>query len=192
VRPLNAAPPFAVCHAVNYTASALNDSQDTLTLSAARHIQAAEGWLDLGDWRSANEEPENVPARLRAHPSVLEMRFRVYSMAKHLELALEVAEAVVALTPHEETAWINRSYVLHDMKRTQEAYDQLLPALERFEEECTIPYNLACYACQLGDHAHAKELLALAYERGDANEIKLMALDDPDLAPLWRSSSEKA
>jgi tetratricopeptide (TPR) repeat protein len=166
----------------------VSDTQDTLTLSAARHIEAADGWLDLGDWQSANEEPERITPRLRAHPTVLEMRFRVYSAAKHLELALEVPEALVALTPHEENAWINRSYLLHDLKRTQEAYDLLLPVLDKFKNEWVIPYNLACYKCQLGDHARAKELLALAYERGDAEEIKLMALDDADLAPLWAVS----
>lgn len=57
----------------------------------------------------------------------------------------------------------------------------------KFTEEPTIPDNVACYACQLGDHARAKELLALAYERGNAEEIKLMGLDDPDLASLWKS-----
>jgi predicted Zn-dependent protease len=167
----------------------VSDAKDTLTISAAHRINAADGWLDLGDWRSANEELENVPAPLRAHPVVLEMRFRVYSMAKSLELALEVAEALVKLQPNDPQPLIHRSYVLHDMKRTQEAYDLLLPALKRFKDECIIAYNLACYACQLGDLARAKELLALACDRGDAKEIKLMALDDVDLAPLWTAAS---
>ena len=170
----------------------MSDAQTTMTLSAARHINAADGWLDLGDWQSANEELENVAPQLRAHPAVLEVRFRVYSAAKNFELALEVAEALVTLTPHDENAWISRSFVLHDLNSTQEAYDLLLPALERFTEEWVVPYNLACYGCQLGDHARAGELLALAYERGDAMKIKLMALDDPDLAPLWQPSSKHA
>ena len=42
----------------------------------------------MGDWQSANDELESIAPQLRAHPAVLEMRFRVYSAAKHLGLAL--------------------------------------------------------------------------------------------------------
>jgi hypothetical protein len=61
----------------------VSDVPTGISLIAARHIQAAEGWLDLGDWQSANEELENVTPRLRAHPAVLEMRFRIYSAGKY-------------------------------------------------------------------------------------------------------------
>jgi hypothetical protein len=37
-----------------------------LPVSDQHHLRAAEGWLELGDWRSANEELENVTAELRA------------------------------------------------------------------------------------------------------------------------------
>ena len=50
------------------------------------HLRAAEGWLGLGDWRSANDELESITAALRAHPDVLAMRWQVYSEAKHWEL----------------------------------------------------------------------------------------------------------
>jgi hypothetical protein len=48
-----------------------------------------------------------------------------------------------------------------------------------------IPYNLACYAAQLGDLVAAGDWLAQAFKLGNAKEIKLQALEDPDLAPLW-------
>lgn len=115
------------------------------------------------------------------------MRFRVYSEAKHWELALVVAETLVELLPEDPHAWIHRSFALHELKRMKEAQELLLPALEKFKREPLIAYNLACYACQLGNQDRAKELLALAYERGDPKEIKLMALNDPDLGPLWHS-----
>ena len=46
-------------------------------------------------------------------------------------------------------------------------------------------YNLACYCAQLGQLDAAKEHLGKSYELGDAQQIKLMALDDDDLKPLW-------
>ena len=48
--------------------------------------------------------------------------------------------------PDEPVGWIHRSYVLHEQKRTREAWDLLLPAAKKFPEDFTIPYNLACYA----------------------------------------------
>ena len=155
------------------------------------HLLAAEGWLELGDWRSANDELENVTAELRSHPDVLAMRFQVYSTAPHWELALVVAEALCDLTPSDVNALIHRSFALHELKRTEEAEVLLLPALDKFPKEPTIPYNLACYACVLGRVEEAGRLLKRAIEvSGDhGDEVKLMALDDVDLEALWKSES---
>ncbi len=157
--------------------------------SDIHHLSAAEGWLGLGDWRSANDELENINPVYRADPAVLALRLRIYSDAKHWELALEVAERLVEIFPDDSGTWVDRSFALHEMKRTKEAHDLLLPALEKFPDEAIIPYNLGCYACQLGEIKKAKALLSLAFERGDENEIKLIALDDPDLAPLWKTGA---
>ncbi len=45
-------------------------------------------------------------------------------------------------------------------------------------------YNLACYECQLGRLEQAKDWLHKAFAIDDAKELKLMALDDPDLEQL--------
>ena len=42
-----------------------------------------------------------------------------------------------------------------------------------------------CYCAQLGQLDAAQEHLGKSYELGDAQQIKLMALDDEDLKPLW-------
>ena len=47
-------------------------------------------------------------------------------------------------------------------------------------------YNLACYECQLGNLDRAKRWLEKAFELGDARNMKLAALDDPDSEPLWK------
>jgi hypothetical protein len=48
-----------------------------------------------------------------------------------------------------------------------------------------VPYNLACYACQLGNLKEAWEWLQVAVELCDAEEIRNLAINDPDLEPLW-------
>ena len=50
-----------------------------------------------------------------------------------------------------------------------------------------IQYNLACYCAKLGQLDAAQEHLGKSYELGDARQIKLMALDDEDLKPLWEA-----
>ena len=44
-----------------------------------------------------------------------------------------------------------------------------------------IPYNLACYAAQLGDLPGAREWLAKSFKVGDEVALKREALEDPDL-----------
>jgi hypothetical protein len=59
----------------------------------------------------------------------------------------------------------------------------------------TIPYNLACYAAQMKRLDGARDwwgkALAIAKTTGGFDEIRLMALDDPDLEPLWHEIKEK-
>jgi hypothetical protein len=46
---------------------------------------------------------------------------------------------------------------------------------------------LACYCAQLGQLDAGQGYLDKSYELGDAKQIRLMALDDEDLKPLWES-----
>jgi Flp pilus assembly protein TadD len=61
----------------------------------------------------------------------------------------------------------------------------LIQAQRTFPKEQIIAYNLACYDCQLGDLNAARSWLEKACALGDARKIKHMALQDPDLEPLW-------
>ena len=165
-----------------YAGPEMND----LPPEVLHHLRAAEGWLELGDHLSANEELDQLPSSLSDHPQVLMLRWQVYARACHWESAYEIANTLVKLAPDEPTGWIHRSYVLHEQRRTQEAWDQLLPAWERFPIEPTIAYNLACYACQLGRLKEAWTWLERAFAMDDSQTriLKREALEDPDLAPL--------
>jgi hypothetical protein len=51
-------------------------------------------------------------------------------------------------------------------------------------------YILACYECPLGRLEPAKSRLERAFAMRDAQQIELMALEDPDLEPLWAQIGE--
>src|SRR4030095_15108894 len=86
--------------------------------------------------------------------------------------------------PDSAEPWIHRSFALHELKRTQEAFEKLLPVAEKFPEVWTIPYNLACYCAQLGRLADAKAWFTKALAI-DADASQRAGSDDPDLKPLW-------
>jgi tetratricopeptide (TPR) repeat protein len=152
------------------------------------HLKAAEGWLELGSHLEANEELEKITPELRVHPDVLELRWQIYAQEKKWAACVDIANAVVKLAPERPDGWIHRSYAPHELKRTQEAFDQLLPVADRFPKIWTIPFNLSCYCAQLGrlDECQAWFKKATAI---DEQTVKRAAIDDPDLKPLWDSLS---
>lgn len=154
----------------------------------SHHLRAAQGWLELGNHLEANDELERITPQLRAHPDVLEVRWHIYAHAKKWDACVDIASAIVKLAPESSFGWIQRSFTLHELKRMQEAFDQLLPVAEMFPKVWTIPYNLACYCAQLGrlDESQAWFKNAMAI---DEHTVKGVALDDPDLKPLWDSMS---
>jgi tetratricopeptide (TPR) repeat protein len=99
------------------------------------------------------------------------------------EECVHVATQLTQHAPGRSSGWIHRSFALHELKRTQEAYELLLPSLSLFKGIWPIPYNLACYQSQLGQKEPALEFYAQALEIG-GESIREMALNDIDLAPL--------
>jgi predicted Zn-dependent protease len=113
------------------------------------HLQAAEGWLLLGNRLEANEELEKITPQFRAHPAVLLLRWNVCAEDKKWQECVELAQALINLAPDQEQGWVNLGNSLYFCGRTQEAYDCVKPLLDRFPRNPTLRYNLACYACQL-------------------------------------------
>ena len=109
------------------------------------HLSAAEGWLELGNYLEANSELDNITAANRALPAVLRVRYGVFAAARNWPLAYEVACALTVLTANDPQAWVDSSYVLHEMRRTREARDKLAAVVAMFPDHPVMRYNLACY-----------------------------------------------
>ena len=121
---------------------------------------------------------------MREHPAVLLAQCKIYYAAKKWKSLLPIAETLLQKLPKLDFVWINRSYALHELRRTQEAFDELLPAAEKFPRRWLIRYNLACYCSQLGRLKEAMKWLQEAMNLSSKKEIKALALDDPDFEPL--------
>jgi predicted Zn-dependent protease len=153
-------------------------------------IDAAQGWLGLGNWHEANQELDRIPPRLRAHPHVLKMRYAVYAKAERWELALEIARTLSMELPHNSFGFVYAAHALHRLNRTQEAYKMLRPVMERFPEDVSMRYDLACYACTTGNLKDAMSHLERAIDLAGTRDIRLKALDDPALEKLWVNISQ--
>jgi predicted Zn-dependent protease len=160
--------------------------------SLARHdllrLNAAEGWLGLGDPIAAEEELAHITPAKRSHPDVLTVRCEICASARRWPECLEAAEALLKIAPHNLFGWVRRSFALHELKRTKEALEKLLPAADHFPEEIVVRYNVACYECVLGNRSQAKRRLSeafkLAHKQRSFAEWRSQALADPDLVPL--------
>jgi tetratricopeptide (TPR) repeat protein len=150
------------------------------------HLQAAQGWFELGDHLEAKEELEQMSPQNHAHPAVLEVRWAIHAAAKKWEAALDIAATFIQLAPEHLFGWLHRSFALHELNRTAEARDNLLTVLDKFPDESILRYNVACYECRLGRLEQAKHWLEKAFKMGNLRRMKLAALQDPDLEPLWK------
>lgn len=148
------------------------------------YLRAASGWLDLGLPEEARFELQKIGGAAARHLEVLALRWELSARAGCWEEALEIAQQMVAADESDAAGWINRSYALHELRRTTEARESLLPALPRFPDVGLIPYNLACYACQMGDIGAARGWLREAIRLDGRTVVLDRAAQDADLVAL--------
>lgn len=148
-------------------------------------VRAALGWLELDAPREAAAELSRVSSKGAAHPDALEVRWRLCACERRWADALAVAGELREAIPNSPVGWIDQAFALHELERTAEAHALLQPAAARFPRTLVIPYNLACYACQLGHLDDARRWLDRAVALRDRDAIRQMALNDDDLKPLW-------
>jgi tetratricopeptide (TPR) repeat protein len=148
------------------------------------HISAAGGWLELGNTKEARGELECLSPDHREHPETLEVWWKIFAAEQDWVTALACGEKLMRIAPDRASTWISLAFALHELKRTQEAFDQLRLVVDQFQDNFVIPYNLACYQCRLGDKTEAWQWLERAVKAADPRMIRAMALEDPDLAPL--------
>ncbi len=149
------------------------------------YVNAAWGWYELDNIPEAFLELDRVSSPGKGHPDALALRWELLGHSGNWREALETARGLVQVSPERPDSWIKQSFALHELKRTQEAWDSLASVAEHFPSVCTIPYNLACYACQLGQMAAAMAWLSKAMKVGGRESVRRMALKDADLKPLW-------
>jgi predicted Zn-dependent protease len=148
---------------------------------------AAIGWMELGNLVEAQAELAQVREAQQEHPDVLEVRWSIAAEQKCWKEALQLAQTLLRRAPKRSSGWLHQAYALRRIRDggVQQAWEALLPAFDKFPKEPTIPFNLACYACQMRQLDAARDWLKRAMAVAGREKIVGMALKDSDLEPLW-------
>jgi hypothetical protein len=148
------------------------------------HLRAAWGWMVRGNYAKATAEVEQVSETMRVHPATLFMSCSANMSARNWEMAARTAQEHSRVAPQSSYGWLCHVVCLDKMGRTKEAYDMTLPLLEKLPHEFFVPYNLACFACRLGNREDAWNWVQRAFPLASLAKFKAWALSDADLEPL--------
>lgn len=131
----------------------------------------------------AKAELEKVPKRHRQHPAWMQLRVRLAMEEEDWGVAASIAREQRERSPNEPAYWIQWAYATRRRENIEAARSILEEAVRRFPKEAVIPFNLACYECQLGHADKARQYLEQAFSLNP--DCRRMALEDEDLKPLW-------
>jgi tetratricopeptide (TPR) repeat protein len=152
-------------------------------ISTLRHLQYASGHIELGMFQEAAAELATIKQSDQLLPEVTSVRIDLHMQARHWPEVLKLAQELIHLDPGDEQGWISRAFALRELERIEEAQAVLLEAEPLHGKKCgVLHYNLACYACLLGNKAEAKRRLAIAL--GMDKAWRQSALEDPDLRTM--------
>jgi hypothetical protein len=147
------------------------------------YLLAAQGWIELGNNAEALIELDKISSAHRGHPDVVQVRRQLCGSVETEDTVFDIARTICALEPLLPVA---ADKIQNSPSRRPLSQSKSTAALTaRLPELFAIPYNLACYACQLGSVKEAWEWFRMAVEMSDEEQIRELALNDPDLAPLW-------
>jgi tetratricopeptide (TPR) repeat protein len=160
----------------------------------SHYLQAACGWLGLGDVAEAEAELAQISPSLRRHPEVLQVRWQLHARREEWPVCLDLAKSLTQIAPERRFGWIHLAFSLHRLSRTREALEILLYALDMFEPNATMAFYLSRCCCRLGRMFEGRTWLekafALVQQADERRRLKEQAIAEPDLAPL-RAEIEK-
>ena len=155
----------------------------TLDVTDQRKLLAATGYTELGMFSDAEAELDAIDPDFRHLPVVLALRMEIHSKQHQWERMQGIAVRLMRLHPEDSQWVISYAYATRRAHSLESAKAILQGALLQYPKEPCIPYNLACYECQLGNLESAKLYLEDAIRLHPG--FRDSALKDPDLKGLW-------
>ena len=147
------------------------------------HIQRCDGFLDLKMIDKARLELEQIDEIHHRSDIYIKAALRLAMAESRWSDAAQFAQALSERQPNEPEFYIQLAYAVRRAESVEAARGILLDAKKRFPKIAVIPFNLACYECQLGHPDEAMVFLEKAFKL-DAS-FREQASEDDDLKPIW-------
>jgi hypothetical protein len=87
------------------------------------YMEGAQGWLELGDARSALHEIRRIDADLKNHPDVLLLTWDIQAALRNWDEAYKIGDCLVKVIPDDLQSWLNRSESIMHKDTTEAAYE---------------------------------------------------------------------
>jgi tetratricopeptide (TPR) repeat protein len=156
-----------------------------LSKEERQHLDAAQGFLELGMFLDADAELDRIDPYSRHPPEVLKVRVQVYLSLKKWDLVQVVAKKLADYDPS-ESKWIAIwTEALRKTGAVEPAKAILLDAVERLPNSGRLQYELACCECLQGETEVAKARLKHALKIDPS--LWVSALEEPDLERILDS-----
>jgi hypothetical protein len=133
----------------------------------------------------AKAELEKIDPLCRHLPEVFSARIPFYRALKKWDLMAIVAKKLTEWIPEQSGNFVDWAYATRRAESIHAAHAIPTRAAGLHPNDATIQFNLACYGAKIGSLDRAKAHLKRATEI--EAKFRLMALEDPDLEPLWAS-----
>ena len=151
--------------------------------NALWHIQRCDGFLDLKMIDKARRELEQVGTFDARCDPYIAAALRLAIADSRWNDAVQLARTLIERRTREPAFYVQLAYSVRRAESIDAARDILLDAKKRFPKVAVIPFNLACYECQLGHPDEAMVFLEKAFKL-DAS-FREQAFEDDDLKPIW-------
>jgi len=147
------------------------------------HLNAAAGFLQIGEPMDAWNELEEITAANRAEVEVLTVRLAVCRGLEKWELAEEVARHLIKHDPHNVMHVVALAEVMGHREGPVAAAAVYEFAIDRFPDLAMLRVSLAVELVKAGQVEDAKRVLKTAFELDP--DLRMVALDHPGLEAIW-------
>ncbi len=161
----------------------LSESAVLVELDGLRRLRTAEGCIELGMYAEADAELGKIDSSCPALSRVLALKLCSYAGMAKWELMAAVAENLAKHNPNDVQWAIWWAYSVGKGQAIEAAKAILIRALQIHPNDPRLHYALCCYESRLQHFKMAKRHLARAVQLD--SRLKLVALNDEDLQPLW-------
>lgn len=161
----------------------LSESEVLVEFDHLRRLRAAEGYIELGMYAPADAELEKIDPSCPAVSRVLARKLCTYAGMAKWELMAVVAKNLAQRNPNDGQWAIWWAYSVGRGQAIEAAKAILIRALQIHPNDPRLHYAICCYESRLRHFKTAKRHLARAIQLD--SRLKLMALSDEDLEPLW-------